>query len=117
MLAKFVVSGFINGVDQISMGFKYIYIDIKGLNQPIARVWVVDEALIGGSRKLSKAAVAMGGFLIFVGVLMIGVFALAIFDIIDVGMFMSNEHRVLFVSVLLMVSVLDLVSGIMLARG
>lgn len=61
-------------------------------------------------------AVALGGFLIFVGIILIGVFALAFYGFIDVSIFESEEYRTLFMLVLLVVSVLDVASGIMLAR-
>jgi len=68
--------------------------------------------------KLSKAAVAIGGFLIFVGMTMTSVFALAISRVIDIGVFEAisgNEaYRMLFSGGLLALGILDLVSGIIL---
>ena len=73
------------------------------------------------SHGLSKVAVAIGGFLIFVGIIMIGVFALVLLGVIDVGVLEraseSDGYRMLSLGVLLVIGVLDLVSGIILRRG
>ncbi len=68
-----------------------------------------------GPRKLSKVAVAIGGFLIMMGMILMGIFVLLLFDILDVTMFMGSEYRTLFTLMLLVIGVFDLVSGIMLA--
>jgi len=72
------------------------------------------------SQKLSKVAVAIGGFLIFVGIIMTGVFALALSGAIDVSVFErisgSETYRMLFLGVLLLIGLLDFMSGIMLRR-
>ena len=69
-------------------------------------------------RRLSKVAVAIGGFLIFVGVMIIGVFSLVLIRAVDVGVlegiFESVDYRMLFLGVLLAVGVLDVISGIIL---
>jgi hypothetical protein len=73
-----------------------------------------------GSQRLSKVAVAIGGFLIFVGTIMIGMFALVLSGVVDVGVFErisgSETYRMLFLGVLLVIGILDFVSGIMLRR-
>lgn len=67
---------------------------------------------------LSKAAVALGGFLIFVGITMTSVFALAISGVMDISILETisgNEaYRMLFSGGLLALGILDLVSGIIL---
>ena len=65
------------------------------------------------SHGLSKAAVAMGGFLILVGITMIGLFALVFSGVVDFSV-LGKEYRMLFLWVLLVIGVLDVVSGIML---
>ena len=69
-------------------------------------------------RRLSKVAVAIGGFLIFVGVIIIGVFSLVLIRAVDVsvleGIFESVDYRMLFLGALLAVGVLDVISGIIL---
>ena len=73
-----------------------------------------------GSQRLSKAAVAIGGFLIFVGIIMIGVFALILSGVVDVSIFERilgiDAYRILFLGVLLVIGIFDFVSGIMLRR-
>jgi len=65
------------------------------------------------SHRLSKVAVALGGFLIFVGITMIGVFVLVFSEVVDLTL-LKKEYRMLFLWVLLMIGVLDVVSGVIL---
>lgn len=65
------------------------------------------------SHRLSKVAVAIGGFLIFVGVTIVGVFALVFSGVVDVSI-SKKEYGMLFLWVLLVIGVLDVVSGIIL---
>jgi len=65
---------------------------------------------------LSRFAVALGGFLIFVGIVIIGVFILVFFGFIDVGILESEKYRMLSLWALLAIGALDLVSGIILRR-
>ena len=76
---------------------------------------MIDEALGWSAQWLSRFAVALGGFLIFVGIMMIGVFVLVFFGFVDVAI-LSENYRMLFLWALLAISVLDLVSGIILRR-
>ena len=66
------------------------------------------------SNRLGRMAIAIGGFLIFVGVIMIGTFALGLLGVIDA--LESAGYRILALWALLIVGVLDLVSGVMLRR-
>ncbi len=63
-----------------------------------------------------RAASALGGFLIFVGILVIGVFALILFRIIDFGVLTEAGYRPLLVWALFTVSVLDVAAGLVLLR-
>ena len=76
---------------------------------------MVIGALTMNSHGLSKVAVAMGGFLILVGITMIGVFALVFSGVVDFSV-LGKEYRMLFLWVLLVIGVLDMVSGIILRR-
>ena len=69
-----------------------------------------------GPRSLSKAAVAIGGLLIFVGVIIVGLLALVLTRLSDTGALerMLVEYRMLFLGTLLAIGVLDVVSGIIL---
>ena len=65
---------------------------------------------------LSRFAVALGGFLIFVGIVIIGVFILVFFGFVDVGILESEKYRMLSLWALLAIGALDLLSGIILRR-
>ena len=80
----------------------------------------VDAVLAVGSYRLSRLAVALGGFLIFVGIVMVGLLIFVVFDVIDVDLWKSTlnneEYHVLFVGALLAIGMLDLLAGILLRR-
>ena len=63
-----------------------------------------------------RIALAIGGFLIFLGLIIIGFFILAYLNIIDVNTLLNPEYRLLFILILLVLSVLDLISAVILAR-
>lgn len=69
-------------------------------------------------RRLSKVAVAIGGFLIFVGAIIVGILALLLTGYVDVSVveeiFESVDYRMLFLGMLLAIGVLDVISGIIL---
>lgn len=71
---------------------------------------MIDVQLTAKPRRLSKVAVALGGFLIMVGMLLIGVTLLFSMAGITVG----SQYRTLFMWVLLAVSVCDIVAGVIL---
>jgi len=73
--------------------------------------------LFSNQRRLSRVAAAIGGFLIMVGMILLGIFALALFGIIDVSAFMDTRSTAMLMLVLLIIGVLDVVSAILLARG
>ena len=76
----------------------------------------VGEALMWSTQWLSRFAVALGGFLIFVGTVIIGVFILVFFGFVDVGILESEKYRMLSLWALLAIGALDLLSGIILRR-
>ena len=63
-------------------------------------------------RKLSRVAVALGCLLIFVGTIMIAISALAFYDVTNAAI--DSEQGKLFMWVLLIISLLNLASGILL---
>ena len=65
---------------------------------------------------LRRIALAIGGFLIFLGLIIIGFFILAYLNVIDVNTLLNPEYRLLFILILLVLGVLDLVSAVILAR-
>lgn len=66
-------------------------------------------------RRFSRVAAALGGLLIFIGIVVMGIFVLALFHIIDIDFLMEADHQALLVWILLVIGVLDLASGILLA--
>ena len=64
-------------------------------------------------RRLSRVAVALGGFLMFVGTIMVAISAFAFLEVINVPI--NPEQGKLFTWVLLAISLLNLTSGILLA--
>lgn len=64
-----------------------------------------------------KMAVAMGGFIIFVGIVLLGIFSLTFFGVLEPDLLIGPVYRLLFVYVLLILSIIDLISGILLLKG
>jgi len=62
--------------------------------------------------KISRVSVALGGFLIFVGMIIVAISTLAFFDVI--AMPRTPLQGKLFMWVLLIISLLNLTSGILL---
>jgi hypothetical protein len=79
---------------------------------------LVVDVLAISSRRLSKVAVAIGGFLIFVGVMVVGVFVLVLTGYISIGILEGTlenpNYRMSFWGLLFAIGVLDVVSGIIL---
>jgi len=71
--------------------------------------------LTGNRRKTSIITAAFGGFLIMMGVVMMGIFALVVFGTLDITIFMEPQFRTLFIFALLTIGICDLVLGIILA--
>jgi len=68
-------------------------------------------------RKLSRLAVAIGGFLIMMGMIFMGAIALTLLNVIDVSAFTNETYLLMFMLALLSVGVLDVIAGIILSRG
>jgi len=71
---------------------------------------MIDVQLTAKPRRFSKVAVALGGFLIMVGMLLIGVallFSMA-------GVTVESEYQMLFMWILLTVSICDIAAGVIL---
>jgi len=64
--------------------------------------------------KLGRVAVALGGFLIFVGAIMVAISALVFYGLLNVPV--GSEQENLFMWFLLIVSLLNLASGILLVH-
>lgn len=77
----------------------------------------MDVAGFLGIRKLfSRLAVALGGFLIFVGIIVIGFFAISTLDVVDVSMIEAENFQNVALILLLAIGLVDLLAGVMLWR-
>ena len=73
--------------------------------------------MVGEVRKLSRIAAAVGGFLVMMGMILIGTFALALLNVLDIGVFTGETHLLMLTVALLSIGVLDVVAGVILWRG
>jgi len=73
--------------------------------------------LVAEIRKLSRIAAAVGGFLVMMGMILIGTFALALFNVLDIGVLADETHLLMLTVALLSIGVLDVVAGVILWRG
>ena len=65
---------------------------------------------------LTRFAVALGGFLIFVGIIVIGVFLISFLGVVDFSIIDSETSYSLSLVLLLAIGLVDLVAGIILWR-
>lgn len=63
-----------------------------------------------------RFAVSLGGFLILMGIIMVGVFVIVFFGFVDLSALENQEYRMLSLWILLVVGVFDLLSGIIFRR-
>ncbi|PVX23394.1 MAG: hypothetical protein CW716_12345 [Candidatus Bathyarchaeum sp.] len=75
-----------------------------------------DEGILGVKKWFSRFAVALGGFLIFVGIIVIGAFIIGFFGMIDLSILETENIQNLSLLLLLAVGFVDLVAGIILWR-
>jgi len=77
---------------------------------------MVKESILGVTKWFNRFAVALGGFLIFVGVIVIGVFLIGFFGMVDFSILETENLQNLSLLLLLAVGLIDLVAGIILWR-
>ena len=66
--------------------------------------------------KLCRLAVAIGGFLMMMGMILLGGVVLTLLNIIDITAFMNETYSLLFMIALLSVGIVNLVAGLILSR-
>jgi hypothetical protein len=76
----------------------------------------VDEMMLRVTKWFSRFAVALGGFIIFVGIVVIGVFLIGFFGLVDFSIIESEGLQSFPLLLLLAVGLADLVAGIVLWR-
>jgi hypothetical protein len=72
--------------------------------------------MLGITKWFSRFAVALGGFLIFVGIIVIGVFLIGFFDMADLSILESESLHNLPFLLLSAIGLADLVAGVILWR-
>jgi hypothetical protein len=75
-----------------------------------------DEGILGVRKWFSRFAVALGGFLIFVGIIVIGAFLIGFFGLVDLSVLESENIQNVSLLLLLAIGFVDLVAGIILWR-
>jgi len=68
-------------------------------------------------RKLSRLAVAIGGFLTMIGMLLVSAIALTLLGVIDISALVNETYQLMFMLALLSVGILDVTAGIILSRA
>ena len=68
------------------------------------------------TKRFSRFAVALGGFLIFVGIIVIGVFLIGFLGVVDFSIIDRETFYSLSLLLLLAIGLVDLVAGIILWR-
>lgn len=72
--------------------------------------------MLNVSKKFSRFAVALGGFLIFLGIIVMAVFVVSSLGMIDFTVIESENIQSVLVLMLLSIGVIDLVAGVILWR-
>ena len=75
---------------------------------------MIDDLLTRKIQLTSRFAVALGGFLILMGIMMIGILVLFFLGFVDVGLLEGGEFRMLFLWAFLAIGLLELAAGIIL---
>jgi hypothetical protein len=71
---------------------------------------------LSAAKWFNRIAVALGGFLIFVGIIVVGVFIIGFLGVVDFGIIETENLQGLFLCLLLAIGFVDLVAGILLWR-
>ncbi len=77
---------------------------------------MVNERMLRVTKWFSRFAVALGGFLIFVGIIVVGVFLIGFFGMVDLSILETENFQNLPLLLLLAIGLADLVAGIILWR-
>ena len=75
-----------------------------------------DGRILGIRKWFNRFAVALGGFLIFVGIIIIGVFLIDYFGMIDLNILETENLQNIPFFMLLALGLVDLIAGIILWR-
>jgi hypothetical protein len=67
-------------------------------------------------QSLSKLVAMVGGFLLMIGIILLGVAVLALFGYCDASMLLQNKYVLIFALIMAAVGLLDTFSAIIMAR-
>jgi hypothetical protein len=70
--------------------------------------------VLNGTKWLNRFAVALGGFLIFVGIIIVGIFLIDFWGVVDFSNFETGNIQDLVIGLLLAIGLIDLVAGVLL---
>ena len=70
--------------------------------------------MLGAKNRFSRFAVALGGFLILVGIIVAAFVIIVIFNIVDFGNLETESFQSLVLSLLLVIGLFDLLAGVIL---
>lgn len=68
-------------------------------------------------RRLSRLAVAIGGFLLMIGMFLVSAIALTLLGVININALVNETYLLMFMFALLSVGILDVIAGIILSRA
>ena len=77
---------------------------------------MVDGMMLGVAKRFNRFAVALGGFLIFVGIIVMGIFLVAYLGVVDISTIEAENFQMLFMGLLLAIGLVDIVAGVILWR-
>ncbi len=67
-------------------------------------------------KRLSRLAVALGGFLIFIGIIIVGFFLIGFLEMVNFNIIENENIQSLFLGLLLAIGFADLMAGLILWR-
>lgn len=67
-------------------------------------------------KRLSRLAVALGGFLIFIGIIIVGFFLIGFLEMVNFSIIENENIQSLFLGLLLAIGFADLMAGLILWR-
>lgn len=76
----------------------------------------VSEGMLKEKKRFTRFAVALGGFLIFAGIIIIGIFLISFLDLLDFSVLETEKIHSIFLGSLVMIGGVDLVAGFILLR-
>ena len=75
---------------------------------------MADESLLDDTKLFSRFAVALGGFLIFVGIVIFGLFILNFLDFIEFNILETESFQKLLLGIFLVIGLIDLIAAVIL---